>query len=301
MKLLLDLEEFLKEPTVAFTPFFVIFIFVEQYFSYRLKREDNYEQIDTITNLTVGTVSLLIGAFTKAVEVLFYDFLNRFALFDFHTQYWYLWVVLCFFATDFSTYWFHRISHVVRFFWAAHIVHHSSEKYNFSVALRQSWTELFFYTMFYSWLALLGFPAMVIIYSLGIQKIYGFFVHTRNVGKLGFWEIFMNTPSHHRVHHGTNVKYLDRNFAGMFIIWDKMFGTFEPEDEEPNYGITTNIKTHNIFTIITHEYINLWKDVKRAPGFKNKLNYIFNPPGWTHDGKITTSKELRRQLENNRG
>ena len=126
--------------------------------------------------------------------------------------------------------------------------------------------------------------------------VYQFFVHTRVVRKLGFIEKFMNTPSHHRVHHASNVRYLDRNHGGIFIIWDKLFGTYEEEKEAPVYGLTSNINTYNIFKIAFHEYIALWKDIKKAPDFKTKLKYVFMPPGWSHDGKTKTSDELRSEF-----
>jgi sterol desaturase/sphingolipid hydroxylase (fatty acid hydroxylase superfamily) len=209
-----------------------------------------------------------------------------------------MWTLLLF-ADDFSFYWHHRMSHSVRFLWAAHIQHHSSQRMNFSVALRQSWGEPFYKYMFYLWMPLVGFHPIYMMIMQAFSLIYQFFQHTELVGKLGPIEWLFNTPSHHRVHHATQVKYLDRNHAGILIIWDRLFGTFEPEDKnlKPVYGITVNIESHSPLVIATHEYKAIWKDVKRADKWSDKMKYIFNPPGWSHDGPNQTSKHLQNQLK----
>ena len=209
---------------------------------------------------------------------------------------WYAWVIL-FFADDFSFYWHHRLSHHIRILWAAHINHHSSVNYNLAVALRQSWTELFYKYIFWLWLPLIGFHPIMIFTMIGISLIYQFWVHTKMIKSLGPIEWFMNTPSHHRVHHSSNTRYLDRNHAGILIIWDRFFGTFQKElDEDPVvFGITSNIHTYNLFKIAFHEFQSIWEDVKTAPNLKTKLGYIFMAPGWSHDGSRKTSDQLREE------
>jgi len=295
MNLFQSVDEILHDPNVIFIPGFLILILIELYFSNRLHIADNFELKDTFADLNLGTGSLIIGIFTKALAFIFFTYLNKFSIFHFQMNQWYA-LLLLLFADDFTFYWFHRLAHEVRFLWASHSNHHSSEKYNFAVALRQPWVDLFFSFIFWGWLAILGFPAIMILSMHAFSLVYQFFVHTRVVRKLGFIEKFMNTPSHHRVHHASNVRYLDRNHGGIFIIWDKLFGTYEEEKEAPVYGLTSNINTYNIFKIAFHEYIALWKDIKKAPDFKTKLKYVFMPPGWSHDGKTKTSDELRSEF-----
>ncbi|MFT6760369.1 MAG: sterol desaturase/sphingolipid hydroxylase (fatty acid hydroxylase superfamily), partial [Psychroserpens sp.] len=222
-------------------------------------------------------------------------FLHQFAIFDIGYQWW-AWVLL-FFADDLSFYWHHRLSHHIRILWAAHINHHSSENYNLAVALRQSWTELFYKYIFWLWLPILGFEPVMIFMMMGFSLIYQFWVHTKTIKSLGPLEWIMNTPSHHRVHHASNTRYLDRNHAGILIIWDRIFGTFQKEEETDPvvFGITSNIHTHNLFKIAFHEFQSIWKDIKSAPNLKTKLGYIFMPPGWSHDGRSKTSDQLRTE------
>ena len=197
-----------------------------------------------------------------------------------------------------SVCWHHRMSQQVRFLWAAHVQHHSSTKMNFSVALRQSWMEPFYKYLFYLWIPLLGFNPLYIFIMQAFSLIYQFFQHTELVRSLGPIGWVFNTPSHHRVHHAVQHKYLDRNHAGILIIWDRLFGTFVKEDlkDLPVYGITENIKSYNPAIIATHEYVNLWRDIKRANKLSDKFKYLFYPPGWSHDGENRTSNYLRRQL-----
>jgi sterol desaturase/sphingolipid hydroxylase (fatty acid hydroxylase superfamily) len=220
---------------------------------------------------------------------------DNFRIFTFRPELWYSWVILLF-LEDFAFYMHHRSCHEIRLFWAGHVNHHSSVNYNLAVALRQGWGELTHKYIWWLWLPLIGFHPMMILMQMSISLIYQYWLHTETIKSLGPLEWFMNTPSHHRVHHGRNVRYLDRNHAGIFIIWDRLFGTFEKETEKPEYGITTNIETYNPLKIASHEYIALWKDVKKAPGFLNKIRYIFMPPGWSHNGSTKTAKELRKEL-----
>jgi sterol desaturase/sphingolipid hydroxylase (fatty acid hydroxylase superfamily) len=207
------------------------------------------------------------------------------------------WVVLVF-CDDFAYYIFHRISHECRFWWAAHVNHHSSTHYNLATAARQSWTGVLVGT-WAPWyiLAWVGFPPEMIFIQSGINLFYQFWLHTEAVGKLPRWfEAVFNTPSHHRVHHAANPLYLDRNYAGMFIIWDKWFGTFQEERSEVpcQYGLIHNIESYNPIVIAFHEWVALFKDVWNADSFKAAWSYIFRSPGWQPDGQGPTADNVRR-------
>jgi sterol desaturase/sphingolipid hydroxylase (fatty acid hydroxylase superfamily) len=209
---------------------------------------------------------------------------------------WWAWIA-CFLLEDLSYYWFHRVSHERRWFWASHVIHHSSQHYNLSTALRQTWTgNLSFTFIFSSLLALIGFhPAMVALFS-GISLVYQFWIHTEAIDRMPRWfEAVFNTPSHHRVHHATNPRYLDANYAGVLIIWDKLFGTFVEEraDDKPRYGIIANLTTFNPFRIAFHEWAGIIADVRNAKSVREVFGYLFGPPGWTPDGSRETSASIK--------
>jgi sterol desaturase/sphingolipid hydroxylase (fatty acid hydroxylase superfamily) len=218
---------------------------------------------------------------------------HRLAPFHFGSTWWAF--VLCFFAEDLAYYWFHRVSHERRWFWASHVVHHSSQRYNLSTALRQSWTTPITGPIFWMPLALCGFTPAMVMTAQAWSLLYQFWLHTESVRTLGPLEAVMNTPSHHRVHHGSNVEYLDRNHAGIFIIWDRLFGTFAPETEHVAYGLTKDIQTFNPLRIGFHEFAAIGRDVVRAPGLAAKLGYLLAPPGWSHDGSSQTATQLQRR------
>jgi sterol desaturase/sphingolipid hydroxylase (fatty acid hydroxylase superfamily) len=201
---------------------------------------------------------------------------------------------------DFTYYWFHRISHECRFWWAAHVNHHSSREYNLSVAVRQSWTSVVVGTwLLWIPLAFLGFPPEMILAQQGFNLIYQFWIHTEAIGRMPRWfEYVFNTPSHHRVHHAANPVYLDRNYAGIFVIWDRLFGTFTAEtaEEPPRYGIVKNIDTFNPLRIAFHEWIAIGRDLVRARSIREALGSVFGPPGWRPDGAGLTSKRIRARL-----
>lgn len=284
------------DPTVYAIPVFIAFILIEVIINIRRNLE-LYEFKDSAACISMGLGVVVIGILTKSFAYFLFMVVYQFRLFDLPNVWW-MWVLLLL-ADDFSFYWHHRLSHSIRILWAAHIQHHSSTRMNFSVALRQSWGEPFYKYIFYLWMPLMGFHPVWMMVMQAFSLIYQFFQHTELVHKLGPLEWIFNTPSHHRVHHATQVKYLDRNHAGILIIWDRMFGTFEEEDdaEKPVYGITSNIESYNPLYIASHEYRNIWRDVKRAPKLTDKLKYIFYPPGWSHDGPNQTSKYLQGKLK----
>ena len=185
-----------------------------------------------------------------------------------------------FVLVDLCYYWSHRLSHRVHILWAGHVVHHSSEEYNLTVALRQSSLHGLFTWAFYMPLALLGVPWVMFAVCHGLNLIYQFWIHTREVGRLGPLEWFMNTPSHHRVHHGVNPKYQDRNYAGVFILWDRLFGSFTPEEEEPVYGLTIPLKTWNPLWANVHVFVDIAKQAAGTERWRDKLGVIFGPPAW---------------------
>ncbi|MEM6877934.1 MAG: sterol desaturase family protein [Bacteroidota bacterium] len=277
-------------------PFFVLFLLVELAIDLHHKREW-YQAKDTFSSLAMGIGNVATGLFSKGLEFGTYYLLYQFRLFDIGAEWW-AWLLL-FFADDFSYYWFHRVSHSSRWFWASHVVHHSSQHYNLGTALRQTWTgTLSGSFVFWIWLPLVGFHPIMIMIIKSISLIYQFWIHTEAIDKLPRpIEYIFNTPSHHRVHHASDLKYLDRNHAGVLIIWDRMFGTFTAEEEHPTYGLTKNINTYNPLRIATHEWADLIKDQKKSLSWRDRLGYLFGPPGWSHDGSRQTAKEMKEKAD----
>ena len=234
-----------------------------------------------------------LGAGYQMTELLFagliafpvYAFLYHHRLLDLELN----WAtgLLTFVGVDFCFYWMHRSSHRIRWFWAAHVVHHSSERMNFSTAMRQNATNIFNgMWLFYVPLALIGFNPVWIGVAYALSLVYQFFIHTTLVGKLPGWvETVLNTPSHHRVHHGRNPGYIDRNYGGTLIVWDRLFGTFVAEDEQapPDYGITRPIHPRNLLVLWTHEYVDLFRAMARPGGLQARLKHLWKPPEWDRD------------------
>jgi sterol desaturase/sphingolipid hydroxylase (fatty acid hydroxylase superfamily) len=202
--------------------------------------------------------------------------------------------VLLFFAEDFTYYWWHRASHEVRLLWAAHENHHSSEYFNYSTALRQSYTTPFTVPLFYWWLPLAGFHPLMIFTQISLSLVYQFWIHTELIGRMPrAFEAVFNTPSHHRVHHGANLEYLDRNHAGILIVWDRLFGSFEPERARVRYGLTKNIRSWNPLRIAFHEWAAMLRDAALARGWRARIGFLLEAPGWSPDGSTLTAKQLR--------
>jgi sterol desaturase/sphingolipid hydroxylase (fatty acid hydroxylase superfamily) len=189
-------------------------------------------------------------------------------------------VALAILGWDFIYYWNHRFSHESRYMWAMHVVHHSSERYNLSTALRQPVADALGTTLPYGTLCLLGVAPELITTARGVNLLYQFWIHTETVGRIGPPEAVLNTPSHHRVHHGSNRRYLDRNHGSILIVWDRLFGTFEPEEEPVRYGLTKNIDTFNAGRIVGHEYASILRDVARSTSWRERLSYVVRGPGW---------------------
>lgn len=268
-------------------PFFLLLIGIELVVGL-VRSVRLYRLHDSINDLSCGIIEQVLGLFLKVLLLAGYIYLfDNWRLFD--PQSWspagkVFAAVALFFGVDFCFYWFHRVAHEWAAPWATHVVHHQSEDYNLAVALRQSALEDGFAWVFYLPLALLGFPPLWYVAVHSINLLYQFWVHTRAIDKLGPLEWFMNTPSHHRVHHARNPQYLDRNYAGMLIIWDRMFGTFEPEVEEPVYGLTKPLRSWNPLWANVHMWAELAHDAWRAPHWFDKIRIWFMPLGWTPRG-----------------
>ena len=277
-------------------PAFLISMVIEIFWARRHPEVRGYAKKDTLASLSMGMLNVGISAIAKlaSIPLFAWVYLHRVADLGQATMWW-SWVVLLF-GEDFCYYWFHRTHHEVRVLWAAHVNHHSSQYFNFSTALRQPLLTPFTGPLFWTPLALVGFPPWMILTAQSWSLLYQFFLHTEAVDKLGPIEWVMNTPSHHRVHHGKNVPYLDRNHAGVFILWDRMFGTFAPEQERVVYGLTKDIHTYQPLRIGFHEVAAIARDVARAPDLRAKLGYLLAPPGWSHDGSSKTARQLQREL-----
>ncbi len=255
----------------------ILFISVEAILSARLGL-DNYNGKDSLANFCIVTANASLNLFFKGLAFWAYQFLEKHTPTPLGNQWW-VWVLL-FLFTDLFYYLFHVLGHRSRFFWASHVVHHSSEKFNLTTALRSGITNTPFRFIFSAPLVLIGFDPTAIILMDSLVLFYTFFIHSELVGKLGWVEKVFNTPSHHRVHHGSDTEYLDKNFGAVLILWDKLFGTFKAEAQRPVYGITKPICTYSPVKIVFGEWTTLIKDVYRAKDWGEKINYTFGRPGW---------------------
>lgn len=287
----------LPDPILIAIPAFVALIIAEMIYARATGRAE-FEPKDTAASLAMGLGNTVSGVLLGFIALGWFTFVEQFALFD---TGWALWVfVLCFVLDDFLYYWSHRFAHTVRWWWADHVVHHSSQHYNLSTALRQPWLSplTFKFIFFGTWLVLLGFPIAMVAFCSALNLVYQFWIHTEAVKRLPApLEYVLNTPSHHRVHHATNPIYLDRNYAGVFIIWDKMFGTFQAEldEEKCRYGIVKNLGTHNPLIICLHEWVGIVKDVASARSLREVIGYWLGPPGWSPDGSRESSKIIKQR------
>jgi len=278
------------------TPLYILVIGLEIVLS-SIEGHKFYTLKDTVTNVYLMVLNLSLELVTRGVS--FAGLLLFMHLSPIHIQpMWLFWTVLVI-GVDFCYYWLHRLSHECRLLWAVHVTHHSSEQFNFTVGFRSSVFESLYRFIFYIPLALLGFHPLDIYFIHSLLQIYGILVHTQYINKMGFLEYILVTPSHHRVHHASNVQYLDKNIGMAFIWWDKLFGTFEAEkpSDSIRYGLTQSLEKQGPVNILLHEWKNLWADVRKAPDWKAKLGYIFGPPGWSHDGSKMTSKQLQAALK----
>ncbi|AOM79885.1 sterol desaturase family protein [Pedobacter steynii] len=273
-------------------PVFFILIGIELAWSF-YKKLNYYRFNDSISNLSLGIGQQLTGIFMKTALFFGYKYIfEHWRLFELPQSIW-IWIIL-FIGVDFFYYWFHRMSHQVNALWAAHIVHHQSEEYNLTVALRQSWFQGWFSWVFYLPLAFVGFDPLMFLTLSSFNTLYQFWIHTRAIKSMGPLEWILNTPSHHRVHHGSNPKYIDKNHAGTLIIWDRIFGTFQKEEEEVYYGITSPLASWNPVWANVHYWDELWRTARQSPRWRDKINVFIKPPGWfpAHLGGFKTAPEI---------
>jgi alkylglycerol monooxygenase len=265
-------------PIVLSIPIFFILIGIELIVE-RFINQKLYRLPDAIANISCGITSQLSGLFLTVIGIGAYQFVFEHAALFTLSRNWLYWLAL-FLLVDFAYYWAHRMSHEINLFWGGHVVHHQSEEYNLSVALRQSSLQIVWTFAFNLPIALLGFQTLDFALISALNTLYQFWIHTETIGKMGWFEYFFNTPSHHRVHHGRNPKYIDKNHAGSLIIWDRMFGTFQAEEEKPTYGITKPINSWNaVWANISH-YTEMGKDLKRITSWNDRIKYLFKKPGW---------------------
>ena len=278
------------------TPIYIIIIGLELLLTHMQHRKA-YTLKDTLSNVYL---MLLNGGIDLAFRVVYLAILNYFyvhALMSIEQVFVYWFVLLI--TEDFLYYWLHRFDHEIRLFWAVHVTHHSSRLMNFSVGFRSSAFQPLYRFIYFIPLALLGFKPIDILFVYAATQIWGIFVHTEMIHKMGWLEYFMVTPSHHRVHHGSNPKYLDKNMGMFLIVWDKLFGTFQvelpAESYQPiSYGLTKNIENPNAFSLVFHEWKQIWLDMtQKGISFKTRLHYLIGPPGWSHDGSRKTSEQIR--------
>ena len=279
-------------------PFFIAAILAELGWIVWRGKGGRYETRDALTSLIMGAGSVASGILLGFLAWGFFLWLWAITPLDLGTSA--LTIVICFILDDLRYYWVHRFGHRIRWVWASHVNHHSSQHYNLTTALRQTWTGTFSLVMLVrAPLVLLGFHPAIILLVGGLNLIYQFWIHTEAIDKMPKWfEAVMNTPSHHRVHHGRNARYLDANYAGVFIIWDKMFGTFVPEQahDRPDYGLVHNLATFNPLRVAFHEWLSLLRDATQ-PGLPltQRLKYAFAPPGYSHDNSRDTSETIKEK------
>lgn len=281
-------------------PLYTFLIILEYY-----KAKENYNLKESASSFVIAGVSTLISTFTQVVGLgvfiiifnLFKDLRIVYFGYESFGWAWYVWVI-CLLCDDFNFYWHHRLSHTIRLLWAAHIPHHNADTFNLTVSIRNGWFITLYKPIFWLWMAAIGFEPIMIATCLVINAAYQFFLHTQHVPKLKWYGAIFNTPHDHVVHHSSNVEYMDKNHGGILIIWDKIFGTYQDviKGVTPKYGVTKGPGTLNPIIANTHEFQNIWQDLKRSPKLTDKFMYIFGPPGWSHDNSSKTARELQAEL-----
>ncbi|WP_231744844.1 sterol desaturase family protein [Mycobacterium sp. IS-1590] len=281
------LPPLMHDPVVFAVPFFLLLLVIEWAAARRLAHEEAdrapagaYQRSDAWASIWMGVVSIGTSGVLNFIALLAYAALFVYvAPWQLPADAWYTWAIAIV-GVDLLYYVYHRMAHRVRLIWATHQAHHSSQYFNFATALRQKWNisgDVFLRAL----LPLFGVPPWIVFASFSINLIYQFWIHTERIDRL--WrpiEFVFNTPSHHRVHHGMDQQYLDKNYGGIFILWDRLFGSFAAETARPHYGLTKQVDTYNIWTLQTHEYVAIARDVARARRWRDKLGYLFGPPGW---------------------
>ncbi len=289
------------------TPFFVSIILIEIYFSFRAKTK-NYDVKDTSTNIYFALINFSLDLLMKVISFGIMGLCFHYRIINWEYLGWGYWL-FAFIGQDFLYYIHHYVDHHSRFFWAVHVTHHNSEYYNISTGFRSPVLQPLFRYMFFLPLAFFGVEPLHIMFAYALNQIYGTLCHTNFIkSKLGLWGFFFVIPSHHRVHHASNTKYLDKNMGMVLIIWDRIFGTFQAEEDETEYekikyGLTSEIEDKGPINIIFHEWKEIFKDFfsrKKHLTLGTRLKYVFMPPGWSHDNSSQTSRELQDELRSKR-
>jgi alkylglycerol monooxygenase len=270
-------------------PAFFLFVYIEYKTAQYKKKEHLFSYESSVSNISIGIAERLLNLFVAATFYQFYYWVyDNYAIFNLPANF-IIWLGLLF-ATDFVWYWYHRLGHEVNIFWAAHIVHHHSEEFNFTAAARITTIQAIIRTGFWCLLPLLGFHPTMVITMLLVHGSYSFFTHTQIVGRIKWLEYVFITPSLHGVHHASDEKYLDKNYGDMFVFWDKMFGTFQAEEEKPKYGLTHPLKSFSFLWMHFHYYFEIYESYKRAPGYKAKWKAVFGSPA-------NMDQDIRPELE----
>jgi sterol desaturase/sphingolipid hydroxylase (fatty acid hydroxylase superfamily) len=286
------------------TPLYLVVIGFELIVS-NLRQQRTYTLKDTLQNIYLMVLNGGLDLLLRAVYVgLILSFFYDHRIVTTISAPWLYWVLLLLFE-DFMYYWLHRVDHYCRIFWATHVTHHSSPHFNLTVGFRSSVLEPLYRFVYFIPIAWLGFRPIDIAFIYAATQTWGILVHTEKIKKVGWLEYILVTPSHHRVHHGSNPKYLDRNMGMFLIIWDRLFGTFQPElpsteYQQIRYGLTKPLENENPVNLVFHEWRSLFQDIrKNGLSFRQKIRYLFGPPGWSHDGSTFTSDELRKREKEN--
>lgn len=300
----------ITNPLVYGVPCFLGLIALELTYSKKFDDKKLYKWKDLRASVSLGIGSVILGALIKTITIVLlfnfvYDLFNptvdgvRTNIMGWKSfgYAWYVWIA-CMLLDDFSYYWFHRQNHMIRFFWAAHIVHHSSDNFNLGTAVRNGWFTIFYKPFFYVWIVAIGFPPEMLVVCLGIEALWQFQLHTKYVKSLGIFETILNTHTMHQVHHARNIEYMDKNHGGILNVFDRIFGTFKKIDPslEIAYGVTDPPNSFKLYVILTHEYKNIWADVKKSSNWYHKFMYVFGSPGWSHDGSTLTIKQIRNEM-----
>ncbi|TXD84848.1 sterol desaturase family protein [Subsaximicrobium wynnwilliamsii] len=301
-------------PLIYGVPCFLGLILLELTYSKTHDHKNNkdlYKWKDFASSLTMGIGSGIIAPLIKTISaIVIFNFLyeifnpeingirTNIMGYESFGYAWYVWLI-CQFLDDFTYYWFHRQNHMVRFLWAAHIVHHSSDNFNLGTAVRNGWFTILYKPLFYMWLPIIGFPPEMVVVCLGIEALWQFQLHSVYVPKMGFVEKIFNTHTMHQVHHAKNLEYMDKNHGGFLNVFDKVFGTWKALDEniEIEYGVTKPPNSYNPLVILTHEYKDIWNDMKKSKNWRHKFMYAFGAPGWSHDGSTLTIKQMREKIK----
>lgn len=301
----------LTNPLVWGAPVFVALVLAELAYSKTHDDKELYNWKDLLASSSMGLGAVLLTPVLKIISAtaIFYGVYELFNPevngvrmnimgYESFGWAWYIWLI-CQFLDDFSYYWVHRFNHTVRFLWAAHIVHHSSDHYNLGTGLRNGWVTLLYKPLFYMWLPAIGFHPEMVLVCLGIEALWQFQLHTKYVPRLGFFDKFLNTHTQHQVHHAKNLPYLDKNHGGYLNIFDKIFGTWkDPEDDmKTEFGVIHAPDSHNPLVIVSHEYRDIWLDIKKSKNLYEAFMYTFGEPGWSPDGSTLTVKQMQREMQ----